>query len=181
MKSKVQNWWLRLLKGIVLILLSFFVFRHPVGALLGLATIIGVAWLLTGIFLIIASIMARHSDDNWGWRLGEGVMDVIFAGIILSNPGITAAVFPFILGFWVIVNGVTTFSGSFKSRKEGDSNWGLSLIGGILTILIGWFVMSDFFAGAVAITIWIGMGILILGIVNVVLSLRLKKVNAVIN
>lgn len=181
MKNKVQNWWLRLLKGIVLIILSFFVFRHPIGTLLGLTTIIGVGWMLTGIFMIIASITVRESDDNWGWRLAEGIMDVIFAGILLSNPGITAAVLPFFLGFWLIVNGVTTFSGSFRSKKEGDSSWGLSLIGGILTILFGWFVMSDFFAGAVAITIWIGLGLLILGIVNIVLSFRLKKLNAVIN
>lgn len=180
MKNKVQNWWLRLLKGIALIVLAFIVFRHPVGTLLGLVTIIGVVWLLAGIFLTIASIMERESDDNWGWRLTEGIIDVIFAAILLSNPGITAAILPFIVGFWLIVNGVTTFSGSFKSKKEGDSSWGLSLIGGILTILFGWFVMTDLFAGAVAITVWIGLGLLILGIVNIVISLRLKKVNAVI-
>lgn len=181
MKNKAKNWWLMLLKGIVLIIISFLVFKHPVGSLLGLATIIGFAWLFTGIFLITAAIMVREIDENWGYRLAEGIIDVLFAVVLLSNPGVTAAVLPFIVGFWIIVSGVTTFSGSFKAKKEGDSNWGLSLIGGILTILIGWFVMTDFFAGAVVITIWIGLGILLLGIVNVVLSLRMKKLNAVIN
>jgi len=181
MKNKTQYWWLMLLKGIVLIILSFFVFRHPIASLLGLVVFIGFSLLFTGILLIVASIMGRDADDNWGWRLAEGIIDLIFGGMLLSNPGITAAVFPFIVGFWMIVYGVMTFSGSFKAKKEGDSNWWLSLLGGILTILFGWFVMTDLFTGAIVITIWIGLGLLIIGIVNIALSLRLKKLNAIIN
>ena len=175
MKEKAKNWWLTLLKGIVLIILSFFVFGHPLESLLGLAVFIGIALLITGIFQIIAGIMASSVDDNWGWRLAEGIIDVIFALVLLSNPDITAAIFPFIIGFWMIVYGIMIFSGSFKSKKEGDGNWWVSLLGGILTGLFGWFVMTDFFVGAVAITMWIGIGLLILGIVNIAISLHLKK------
>ena len=181
MKEKAKNWWLMLLKGIVLIVLSFFVFRHPIGSLVGLAMFIGIALLVTGISIIFASIMVRKVDDNWGYRLAEGIFDVIFAIVLLSNPGITAAIFPFIVGFWMMVYGVMIFSGSFKDKKEGDANWWLSLLGGILTVVFGWFVMTDLFAGAIAITIWIGIGLLILGIVNITVSLRLKKLNAVVN
>lgn len=170
-----------LLKGIVLVVLSFFVFRHPVGTLVGLAVYIGVALLFTGISLIIATLLVRKDDENWGWQLAEGIFDVIFAFVLLSNPAITAAVFPFIVGFWMIVYGVMIFSGSFKAKKDGDNNWWLSLLGGILTILFGWFVMTDLFAGAIAITIWIGIGLLIFGIINIAVSLRLRKLNAAIN
>ena len=68
------------------------------------------------------------------------------------------------------------FGGSFKAKKEGDDNWWISLIGGILTVMFGYFIMGDFFAGAVAITIWIGLGLLIFGIINVVVSLKMRKV-----
>lgn len=181
MKNKAKNWWLVLIKGIILILLSFFVFQHPIESLVGLALFVGISLLLTGIFIIIAAISVSKYDDNWGWRLAEGIMDVIFAIVLLSNPGITAAVFPFIVGFWMIVYGIMVFSGSFKSKKEGDGNWWLSLLGGILTVLFGWFVMTDFFTGAVAITIWIGLGFLILGIVNIVISMKLKKLDKIVN
>ena len=178
MKKKAQNWWLMLLKGIILILLAFYVFGHPVESLLGLAVFIGVALLLTGIFQIIGSLMVRDVDDNWGWRLAEGIIDVIFALVLISNPGITAAVFPFIVGFWMIVYGVMIFSSSFQLKKEGDRNWWLSLLGGILTVLLGWFVMTDLFAGSFAITVWIGIGLLMLGVVNIVVSLHLKNLKA---
>jgi len=181
MKEKAKNWWLMLLKGIVLIVLSFFVFRHPVGSLVGLSVFIGVALMLTGIFQIIAGFMVSGVDDNWGWRLAEGIIDVIFALVLLSNPAVTAAVFPFIVGFWMTVYGVMIFSGSFKLKNEGDGNWWLSLLGGIITVLLGWFVMTDLFAGTLAITIWIGIGLLMLGIVNIVMSFHLKKLNSAID
>ncbi len=118
MRKKAQNWWMTLIKGIILILLSFYVFQHPVATLVGLAVWVGVALLLTGIFIIIGSIMVSKDDENWGWRLAEGIIDVIFAIVLLSNPGITAAIFPFVVGFWIIVYGVMIFSGFFKLKKK---------------------------------------------------------------
>lgn len=181
MKEKAKNWWLMLIKGIILIVLSFFVFNHPIGSLVGLALYIGIALLFTGITIILASLMVRKYDDNWGWRLAEGIFDVIFAIVLLSNPGITAAIFPFIIGFWMIVYGVMIFVGAFSAKKEGDSNWWMSLIGGILTVMFGWIIMTNILAGAIAITMWIGIALLIFGIINISVSLRLKKLNAAIN
>ncbi len=126
--------------------------------------------------MIIASISSSKTDEDWGWKLTGGIIGVIFALILLSNPGITAAILPFILGFWIIVYGVMLFGGSFKAKKEGDENWWLSLLGGLLTVVIGYFIMSNLFAGAVAITMWLGLGLLIIGIVNVVAGLKMRKV-----
>ena len=113
MKNSMKYWWLVLIKGIILIALSFFIFGHPVSALLGLTLYIGISLLMTGAVLVISAIASRKSEDNWGWKLAEGGIDVIFAFILLSNPAITASVFPFIVGFWMMIYGVILFSGSF--------------------------------------------------------------------
>jgi len=176
MINKFKHWWMTLIKGIILILLAFFVFNHPVGMLVGIVMYFSIALLITGALTIIASISSTKTDEDWGWKLTGGVIDVIFAIILLSNPGITAAILPFILGFWILVYGIMLFGGSFKAKKEGDDNWWLSLLGGMLTIVIGYFIMSDLFAGAVAITMWLGLGLLIVGIINVVVSLKMRKV-----
>ena len=177
MKNAMKYWWLILLKGIILILLSIYVFGHPVGALLGLAVYLGTALLLTGIFLIAAALSTRDTDDQWGWRLTEGILDVIFAIILLANPAVTATVFPFVVGFWMIFYGIMIFTGSFGLKKSGEGTWWLNLIVGILTVFMGYVIMSDFLAGTAAITFWIGTGILLFGIVNVVIALNLRKVN----
>jgi uncharacterized membrane protein HdeD (DUF308 family) len=176
MKQKIKNWWLVLIKGILMVLLSFFIFANPVGTLLGLALYIGIVLVVNGILLIVLSISTRTADDQWGWKLAEGILDIIFAIILLSNPVVTAAVFPFALGFWMIFGGILLFAGSFGSKKEGNKNWWVNLLGGILTALAGYIIMSDILTGAIAITFWIGAGFLIFGIVNIAASFKLKAV-----
>ncbi len=87
-----KNWWLVLIKGIILIILAFVIFRHPVGILMGITVYMGIGLLLTGIALIIAAIAARNDIENWGWRLAEGILDALFGIMLLANPRITAVV-----------------------------------------------------------------------------------------
>ena len=102
-------------------------------------------------------------------------MDVVFAFILLSNPAITATVFPFVVGFWMIFYGIMLFTGSFGNKKAGDKNWWVNLIGGILNVFVGYIIMNDVIAGAFAITFWIGFGVLIFGLVNISAALRMKS------
>ena len=181
MKKTMNNWWLVLIKGVILVILAIFVFRHPVSALVGLALYVGITLLITGITLVIAALSFRKVSDNWGWRLAEGLMDILFAFVLLSNPGVTAAVFPFIIGFWIIIYGIIFIADSFNDKKEGATDWWMGLIGGILGVMLGYFVTSNPLAGAFTVTIWIGLGFLILGIVNIFASLRLKKLKGALD
>lgn len=178
MKNSMKYWFLVLIKGIILIVLSFFIFGHPVSALIGLALYIGISLLMTGAVLVISAFASRNSEDNWGWKLAEGGIDVIFGFILLSNPAITASVFPFIVGFWMMIYGVMLFSGSFKAKKDGDSSWWMNLIGGILTVVFGYFITGNLLAGAVAITFWIATGVLIFGVVNISAAMKMRKLNS---
>ena len=175
MKNQLKYWWLILLRGIVFLLLSFIVFANPVGSLLGLAVYIGISLLLTGIFLIVLALSSRDTMENWGWRLAEGVIDVIFAFVLLSNPGVTATVLPFVVGFWMMVYGIMMFADSFQVKKTGESNWWIGLVGGLLTVLAGYFITNNLLAGAVALTYWIGFGFIVAGIINISISLRMRK------
>ncbi len=175
MKQVLKYWWLVLIKGIILVLLSFFIFRHPVSALVGLALYIGISLMITGVLLVITGLSNRKEDDQWGWKLAEGIMDVVFAFVLLSNPAITATVFPFVVGFWMIFYGIMMFVGSFGNKKAGDKSWWMNLLGGILNVFVGYIIMNDIIAGAFAITFWIGTGVLIFGIVNISAAFRMKS------
>jgi uncharacterized membrane protein HdeD (DUF308 family) len=175
MKNQFKYWWLILLRGIILIALAWYVFVNPVGALVGLALYIGIGLLITGIFEISTALSLRKVNDNWGWNLAGGIIDGLFGLVLLSNPGVSAAVIPFVVGFWMMVSGVIIFINSFEVKKSGMPAWWLGLISGILTVIVGYFITSNIFFGAIAITIWIGIGFLIAGIVNVMLSFRMKR------
>ncbi len=174
MKTLQKLWWFTLLRGIILVILAFFVFRHPVNALMGVAIYIGISLLITGILQTGASIGFRDSFPNWGWILAGGLLDIVFGFVLLSNPALTAASLPFVIGFWIIVSGIMSFADSFQSKKEGNSLWGLSMLGGVLSVIVGYFIMSDLIVGALTITTWMGIGFLIIGIVNIVIGFKLR-------
>jgi uncharacterized membrane protein HdeD (DUF308 family) len=141
----------------------------------GLVLYIGISLFITGIFLIAAALSLRKVEDNWGWRLAEGIIDLLFAFVLLANPGISAATIPFVVGFWMMVTGVIIFINSFGAKKEGVPEWWLGLISGILTVLIGYFITANVLAGAIAVTMWIGIGFLIAGFVTMGISFRMRK------
>lgn len=177
MESKVlKNWWMPLLKGIILIVLSILVFMHPDGALLGLALYIGIGFLIAGVVLIIAAISFRNETKGWGWRLTEGLVDIFFGFILIYNPGLTAVVMAFMMGFWFLFFGITSLSEAFALKDEGVSNWWLGMIWGVLAIFFGFWIMFKPFAGAVAIVTLMGIFFLVAGLFNLAISFGLKGI-----
>ena len=175
-----RNWWLILIKGIVLILLAFLVFNHPVGALVGIALYLGIGLLLSGAVLIAAAIAARNVLENWRWRLAEGILDVFIGMMLLANPGVTAAVIPFLVGFWISFYGIILFADAFGSKKAGIGNWWGELIAGIVTVMIGFAIAFHPAIGLIAITTMIGISLLVVGVYNVIWSFNIRKIGKTI-
>ena len=174
---KVLNniWWLILIRGIIFLILAFVIFKHPINAILGLSIYISISLLFTGITQIITAFGSKDTHKNWYWILAVGVIDIVFAFVLLSNPVITAATLPFVVGFWVIVYGVMTFVNAFQDKKDGVPNWWLSIIGGLVAIFIGFVLTNNLLAGALVITSWLGIGFLLAGIVNIGVAIGAKS------
>jgi uncharacterized membrane protein HdeD (DUF308 family) len=173
-KTLQKLWWFTLLRGIILVILAFFVFRHPANALMGVAIYIGISLLITGLLQTGASIGFKDLFPNWGWILAGGLFDIVFGFVLLSNPALTASTLPFVVGFWIIISGIMSFADAFQSKKEEVPLWWLGLLSGVLSVVIGYMIMSNLLFGALAITTWMGFGFAIVGIVNIVIGFKLK-------
>ena len=174
MKALKKIWWLTLLRGIILVLLAFFVFRHPLNALVGVALYIGISLLITGIVQTGVSFSFRNTVPNWGWGLAGGLIDILFGFVLLSNPVLTAASLPFVVGFWIIVSGIMSLADAFQSRKEANSLWGFGMVSGLISIVIGYIITNNALVGMLTITTWMGIGFAIAGIVNIMIGFKLK-------
>ena len=166
-----KNWWLVLLKGLILIILAFVVFSNPGVTIIGISLFLGLGLLLTGIVISIMALAGKKEMDNWGWKLAEGLLDVLFGFILIANPEITAVIIPFLIGFWAIFYGVLLTVGAFSTAKF---SWAL-LIGGILIILFGNIILFNPIIFGITISVWIGITLLVTGIANVVLAFDVKS------
>lgn len=165
-----KNWYMLLIKGLIMILLAILIFMSPAGALLTYVLYIGIGLLIAGVVRIIQGFRAKGVLDNWGWIALEGVVDIIIGFVLMAHPDITASILPFILGLWGTFYGFYLIIDAFS----GTGKMGWKLIGGILTVIVGFSIMFNPIMMGMTIAVWIGIMLLIVGIFNVVLSFSLK-------
>ena len=177
LESLLKNWWILLIKGIVIVLLSIYIFLNPDAAVLGLSIFIGIALLISGVITTIASISYRKVVNNWKWYLAEGLIDSLLGLIILSAPEMTAKLVIFIVGLWFLFYGITKIVASFELRKYVITNWWVELVFGLLAIVFSFIILFNPFAGAVAIALILGTFFLFTGLFNIIFAFFLKDQN----
>lgn len=63
-KESVKHWYLPVISGIILILISLWTFRNPVESYVGLSILFSLSFLLAGTIEVIFSIVNRKQIDN---------------------------------------------------------------------------------------------------------------------
>jgi len=177
----VKNWWVFLLIGILLIIASIWIFRTPVESFINLAQIFSILILISGVFSIIFAFTNKEEMDNWGAYLVGGILDVIVGFILLSYPGITLVVFSLFIGFWLLFRGFNTISTSLELKKEGVKDYGWILLLGILVIIFALMSIVNPLIGASYLVFTLAFAIFLLGVANIFLSLRLRKLKTAVN
>ena len=117
--EKSKNWYMLLIKGIIMILLAILVFSSPGGALLTYALYIGIGVIIAGIVSIVQGFQSKGLDDKWGWTVLGGALDLILGFILMALAGLTAAILPFIFGFWATFFGFSLFVSAFAGTGGG--------------------------------------------------------------
>lgn len=169
-KQANKFWYWFLIKGIIMILLALLIFQNPGGTLLAIALYIGIGFLLTGIIVIGQGFLARKLFPNWGWRVFEGILDLVLGFILIAHPALTASVLPFIIGFWGAIYGFYLAIDGFS----GDGNALVKAISGILLLIFSFIVMFNPLFAGYSMVIWVGIILLLGGIYNVIGSFSLK-------
>ena len=168
-----QKWGLVLLKGIILIVLALIIFNNPADTLLSIALFIGLGFIITGIVIIVVALATKKENENFGWKLAEGLLDILFGFVLAVNPEITAAIIPFMIGFWAMFYGILLTVSAFNSVKFNAT----ILISGILIIILGYVIMFNPLIFGLTISIWIGITLLFSGIANIIFSFQIKSLN----
>ena len=175
-----NTWWLVLLRGILTCMFGLLVFFHPERTIIVLLQIIGIFWLIEGIFLVIAAMFGHIYEIRWGALLVRGVISTLAGIIVLSHPLISALVtipmLAYILAFLAIVSGVMELITAVGIRDPFSNKWS-AMAGGTLSSLIGIFLLfHPFVSAAVAMSI-IGVLIFVVGFGRITLAFYLCKRN----
>lgn len=176
----VKNWWLISLKGLIFIFLGMYIFKFPVSGMLGLIIYGGISLFVSGIIIALFAFSTRRQNTGWGWQLGEGLLDILIAIVLLLNVGLTIITLPYIFAIYGIITGIFWILQSTFFKKKGYSFWNLVLIGGLLSLIIGLLIFFHPFIAAITIVGIIGMLFIVHGIFLILFSFLVKRVKNVV-
>jgi len=168
-----KNWWMLLLRGIAAIIFGVLALAWPGMTLLTLILFYGAYALIDGVLAIVAAITGGALLPRW-WLAIIGLLGIAAGLLTFMMPGLTAIVLLYFIAGWAIATGVFQVIGAIKLRKEIDNEWFL-ILSGIISVLFGVAMMAAPGAGALALITVIGIYAVLIGVLLVALSFRLKK------
>ncbi len=180
LRSLGNNWWLMLLRGLCAVIFGILAFAWPNITLFVLVILFGVYVLVDGLLTLVSVIRGRPSKKTsaplW-WLLIAGVAGIVAGLLTFAYPQVTELVLVFFIGAWALVCGVFEIIGAIKLRREINHEW-LLIIAGLLSVLFGVVILLYPGAGALALLWLIGGYAILLGLLMIWLSLRLRTMAA---
>ena len=104
--SKLNNWLLPGINGILAIIFGIIAIVFPSITLIVLAVYFAISIMIGGILLILGAIRTMTLKTGRSLQLFEGVVGLLLGIAILSNPKLSVAVFVAIFGIWAMLLGL---------------------------------------------------------------------------
>ncbi len=159
-------WWLPVLFGICAIVLGVLLLARPGMTALVLVVVMGVYWLIEGVFDVIFAVV--HRARQWGWRLAGGIISALGGLFILAYP-IAGTVITVLLLYWVlvtvaIISGILNIIGGLRAATR---SWWTVLLG-VLKIALAVLLLANPLLGTLALVPALGILAIVNGIVAIV-------------
>ena len=170
----IRNWWFVALRGLVAVVFGVLTILRPGVTLAVLILLFGGFAVVNGVFTIVTAVANRHGESHWGALVVSGVLSIAFGVAALLMPGVTGVVLLYIIAGWAILTGVSEIVTAVRLRKVIAGEWML-VIAGVVSIVFGCLLVVFPGAGALAVTLWIGVYAAMVGILLIALALRLRS------
>jgi uncharacterized membrane protein HdeD (DUF308 family) len=176
LRTLAQNWWAIVLRGVCAVLFGVGAFAWP-GITLGVLILLyGAYALIEGVLAVAWALVGRREGSfPWGVLLA-GLAGVAVGLVTFFYPGLTALALLYLIAAWAIIRGIFEIVAAIHLRNELDKEWLLAL-SGVLSVVLGAFLVVAPGAGALAVLWWIGAFAIVFGVLTIVLGFRLRGVN----
>lgn len=156
-------------------------------AILGIVALFNVAdatiitTIVIGWLLVFAGIMhvvgAFTSGESIGWRVAQGLLGILYVVVgfdLVFNPLEGTLALTVALAILLVVDGVIRIVASLMDRHDA---WVLTLILGIVNILLGIWLWTGFPVSGLAIGLFAGLQLLIVGIMWIFAGFAARSVS----
>lgn len=169
-----RTWWVLLLRGLFAIAFGVAAWVMPEVSVAVLLILFGAYVLVDGVLGVWTAVSGRKQRDHWWALLVWGLLGVAVGVLTLMNPALTAIALMFYIAIWAIATGVLQIVLAVRLRKEIKGEW-LLVLGGLLSVVLGGFLMAQPMMGAIALLWVIATYAIIFGVVFVILAFKARS------
>ena len=171
-KPIIRPWWVAMIQGIALIIMSIYVLNNPLNALKGISVWIGVLIFFTGIVGIISWLFADRDAREVGgliWSLITFVLGIL----MLMHLFATTRMITILFGLWMVFLGLHFIESGLIFKKHQPFRW-TTVIAGLICIFAAVVLIFNLGTGAGA-SLFIGVQMLLGGIALIIISFARKE------
>jgi uncharacterized membrane protein HdeD (DUF308 family) len=171
-KPVIRPWWVAMIQGIALIIMSIYVLNNPLNALKGISVWIGILIFFTGIVGIISWLFADRDAREVGgliWSLITFVLGIL----MLMHLFATTRMITILFGLWMVFLGLHFIESGLIFKKHQPFRW-TTVIAGLICIFAAVVLIFNLGTGAGA-SLFIGVQMLLGGIALIIISFARKE------
>lgn len=127
----------------LLIVISLFMILKPVTVLSVIIIMFGYILVADGLIHFVSYFSIRDEYRYFSYELAQAILDVILGFIVVCNVSSIEQVLPFVLGIWIILDGILKLQIAFNIRGIHDTKWGTMLAFSIISIVLGAAIMIN--------------------------------------
>ena len=169
-KPATRAWWLPLIQGIMLIILSIYIFNNPLDAMKGISVWIGILILFTGVVGMISWFSADKRENS---ALLWSILTIAFGIVLLLNLFTTSKIVTILFGLWMVFLGLHFIESGLVFMKHKPFRWA-TVFAGVLCIVAAGVLIFGWTTGS-GVNLFIGVQILLTGITLVIFSFAKKE------
>ena len=115
--TRVPHFWLQLVSAVLAVVVGLLFVRNPSAGVGTLALLMIVFFMVEGMSKIVFSLSVRPLR-NWGWVLASGILGVLIALYLLSNPALSLVLLGAFIGLQFISEGAAIGWMAWQARKS---------------------------------------------------------------
>lgn len=162
----------RILISIILLIVGIFIFLRPDFTDTVLATILSVVLLINGLILIMRGFISGSDGKNKTYFIIGGVVLLVFSFVFFINNELVGRLLSKLIGATIIIIGITLTYIAIKYFKLKFKYWFLFLIGGVISLFVGLFLVVNSSFLTTAFNYILGLYLIFSGIYGIASTFR---------
>lgn len=178
LKNKLKSMYrTSMIFSIILFFIGLFLVMKATTTLHAISYVVGVMLILWGLVQLITALTNNKENENNSYlSVGFifGVFSLIIGIVVIINPDIIGSIIPFVIGIWMVINGVLKLYYAISLNKIQKST--PAIIISLIILACGIFLIANPFKGAEILTQIIGASIMVYSVLDIVECFALKQV-----